>query len=77
LSLLVRYPLRTDLWIADVVCPVYLFHGEKDKTIPFNQSERLNELIRSEHQLIAVPEGDHNNLEDFRQYREAIDRILR
>jgi fermentation-respiration switch protein FrsA (DUF1100 family) len=77
LSLMVRYPLRTDLWIADVACPVYLFHGEKDNVIPFNESERLSKLIRSEHQLIAVPEGGHNNLEDFRQYRDALDRILR
>ena len=77
LSLLVRYPMRTDLWIADVVCPVYLFHGEKDNVIPFSESERLSKLIRSEHQLITVPEGGHNNLEDFRQYREAFDRILR
>jgi fermentation-respiration switch protein FrsA (DUF1100 family) len=77
LSLLVRYPLRTDLWIADVACPVYLFHGERDTIIPFNESERLSKLIRSEHQLIAVPDGGHNNLGDFRQYREAIDRILK
>jgi alpha-beta hydrolase superfamily lysophospholipase len=77
LNLLVRYSLRTDLWIADVACPVYLFHGERDNVIPFNESERLSKLIRSEHQLIAVPEGGHNNLEDFRQYREALDRILR
>jgi hypothetical protein len=77
LSLLVRYPLRTDLWIVDVACPVYLFHGEKDKVIPFSESENLIKLIRSEHQLIAVPEGDHNNLGDFRQYREALDRILK
>lgn len=77
LSLLVRYPMRTDLWIADVVCPVYLFHGERDNVIPFNEGERLSKLIRSEHQLIAVPEGGHNNLGDFRQYRDALDRILR
>jgi len=77
LNLLLRYPLRTDLWIADVACPVYLFHGEKDTIIPFNESERLSKLIRSEHQLIAVPEGDHNNLGDYRQYREALNRILR
>ena len=77
LNLLVRYPMRTDLWIADVACPVYLFHGERDTIIPFNESERLSKLIRSGHQLIAVPEGGHNNLGDFRQYREALDRILR
>jgi alpha-beta hydrolase superfamily lysophospholipase len=77
LSLLVRYPMRTDLWIADVACPVYLFHGEKDKIIPFHESERLSKLTRTETQLIAVPEGDHNNLGDFRQYRDALDRILK
>ncbi|MBA4397822.1 MAG: alpha/beta hydrolase, partial [Syntrophus sp. (in: bacteria)] len=77
LRLLVRYPLRTDLWIADVTCPVYLFHGERDNIIPFSESEQLSKLVRSEHQLIAVPEGGHNNLGDFRQYREALDRILR
>ena len=77
LSLLVRYHLRTDLWIADVACPVYLFHGEKDNIIPFTESEHLSKLILSEHQLIAVPEGGHNNLDDFRQYREALDRILK
>jgi len=74
---LVRYHLRTDLWIADVACPVYLFHGERDNIIPFTESEHLSKLILSEHQLIAVPEGGHNNLEDFRQYREALDRILK
>jgi hypothetical protein len=77
LSLLVRYPMRTDHWIADVSCPVYLFHGTNDNVIPFNESEQLSKLIRSKHELIAVPEGGHNNLADFRQYRDALDRILR
>lgn len=77
LSLLVRYPLRTDLWITDVACPVYLFHGTRDDIIPFDESEQLSKLVRSERQLIAVPGGGHNNLGDFRQYREALDRILR
>lgn len=27
---LLNYPLRTDLWIGDVGCPVYLFHGTSD-----------------------------------------------
>jgi hypothetical protein len=77
LSLLVRYPLRTDLWIADVVCSVYLIHGVKDRVIPLDESEQLTKLIRSRHELIVVPEGDHNNLGGFRQYRDALDRILK
>lgn len=77
LNLLLRYPLRTDLWIADVACPVYLFHGTRDHIIPFNESEQLSRLIRSEHQLIAVPDGGHNDLSDFRRYRDGLDRILK
>jgi len=77
LSLLMRYPLRSDLWIADVASPIYLIHGKNDRVIPFSESERLSKLIRSEHQLIAVPEGAHNNLADFRQYRDALDRLLK
>jgi fermentation-respiration switch protein FrsA (DUF1100 family) len=77
LILLVRYPLRTDLWIADVVCPVYLIHGAQDRIIPSSESEQLSKLVRSRHELIVIPEGDHNNLGDFRQYRDALDRILK
>jgi hypothetical protein len=77
LSLLLRYPLRSDLWIADVACPVYLFHGKRDDIIPFSESEQLSKLVRSRYELIAVPEGDHNNLSDFRQYRDGLDRILK
>jgi hypothetical protein len=77
LSLLIRYPMRTDLWIADVASPVYLIHGVNDPVVPFSDSERLSKLIRSEHQLIAIPEGTHFNMADFRQYRDALDRLLR
>jgi hypothetical protein len=77
LSLLIRYPMRSDLWIADVACPVYFFHGTNDSIISFSDSEQLSKLVRSRYELIAVPDGGHNNLSDFRQYREGLDRILK
>lgn len=77
LSLLIRYPMRSDQWITEVTSPVYLIHGSNDGVIPFSESERLSKLIRSRYELIAVPGGNHNNLNDFRQYREALDRILK
>ena len=77
LNLLIRYPMRSDLWIADVACPVYFFHGTNDSIIPFSDSEQLGKLVRSRQELIGVPSGGHNNLSDFRQYREGLDRILK
>jgi pimeloyl-ACP methyl ester carboxylesterase len=77
LRVLLRYPLRTDQWIAKVTCPVYLFHGEKDEIIPHDASVRLLPLIRSERRLITIPSGGHNDLGEHAQYREHLDRILK
>jgi uncharacterized protein len=74
---LLKYPLRTDLWIGDVECPVYLFHGTSDDLIPHSASERLAALVRTEHQLITIVGGRHNDLGNFEQYGRQLDRILR
>jgi uncharacterized protein len=73
---LLKYPLRTDLWIGDVGCPVYLFHGTSDDLIPHDASERLAALVRTEHQLIMIVGGGHNDLSNFEQYGQELDRIL-
>jgi hypothetical protein len=77
LKAVMKYPLRSDLWIPEVGCPVYLFHGGRDDIIPSHASERLAKLIRTGHELIFIPEGSHNNLGDFPQYQRALDRILK
>ena len=77
LSVLLRYTLRTDFWIPDVSCPVYIFHGTKDEIISYDASERLLRLIKSEHRLIAIPGGGHNDLDGHALYRQQMDRILK
>ncbi len=77
LSMFLRYPLRNDLRIGEVACPVYLFHGTKDEIIPFEHSVRLERLIRSPHRLIPIEGGGHNNLSDFSAFHQGIDQILR
>jgi uncharacterized protein len=72
---LLRYPMRNDLWIADVTAPIYIFHGTEDELIPFASSERLRQLINTEHELIAIKGGGHNNLAIFPEYHRALERI--
>ncbi|MGZ6249292.1 MAG: alpha/beta hydrolase [Syntrophales bacterium] len=76
-ALILKYPMRTDLWIADVPCPVYLFHGTEDDIVPYNSSERLFKLSRTESRLISIPGGGHNNLSDSPLYHEELARILK
>ncbi|HEX7535362.1 MAG TPA: alpha/beta fold hydrolase [Syntrophales bacterium] len=74
---ILKYPMRTDLWIADVPCPVYLFHGTEDDVVPYNSSERLLKLIKTQSRLITIPGGGHNNLSDSPLYHEELKRILK
>jgi pimeloyl-ACP methyl ester carboxylesterase len=77
IGLILKYPMRTDLWIADVPCPVYLFHGTEDDVVPYNSSERLLKLMRTQSRLITIPGGGHNNLSDLALYHEELERILK
>jgi hypothetical protein len=45
--------------------------------IPHGASERLAALVRTEHELITIVGGGHNDLGNFEQYDQQLDRILR
>ncbi len=77
IAMFLKYPQRTDRWIGEVACPVYLFHGTKDDIIPFDHSARLEALIRSPHRLIRIEGGGHNNLSDYGAFDRELDQILR
>ncbi len=74
---ILKYPMRTDLWIGDVTCPVYLFHGTADDIVPYNSSERLLKLMKTQSGLITIAGGGHNNLDTFPLYHEELERILK
>ncbi|MBX3013633.1 MAG: alpha/beta fold hydrolase [Caldilineaceae bacterium] len=73
---LLKYPLRTDQWLAQVTCPVYLIHGTADRVIPYAASEQLYPLIRSEKALLTVPEGGHHGLLYKEQVRQFLAELL-
>ncbi|MGX5820825.1 alpha/beta hydrolase [Chitinophaga lutea] len=71
-----RYHLRTDLWIRKVQCHTYILHGTKDRLIPIRHSERLQALNPRRITLIRIEGGRHNNLPDFPEYHAFIRDIL-
>jgi pimeloyl-ACP methyl ester carboxylesterase len=73
---LLKYPLRTDRWIGQVGCPVYLVHGTADEVIPCACSLQLLPLIQAPHALITIAGGRHTNLAAFGAYQAALDAIL-
>jgi uncharacterized protein len=73
---LLKYPLRSDLWIGKVRCPIYLFHGTEDEVIPYDSSERLRAYSVAPTQLIPVIGGGHSNLATFGIYQTTLDHLL-
>lgn len=72
-----RYDLRTDLWLPQVRCHTYILHGTRDWLIPIRHSERLQKLNPSKITLIRIHGGGHNNLNTFPEYHNFIRDILK
>ena len=69
---LVRYKFRNDAWIAQAQSPVYLIHGDQDKTIPPSHSERLADLAKVPHRYFSVPGAAHGDLQKFPLYHKIL-----
>ncbi|MCS7035998.1 MAG: alpha/beta hydrolase [Saprospiraceae bacterium] len=73
---LLRYHIRTDLFIRKAQCPVYILHGKRDRLIPYRQSEMLQALSPDNIHLIPIEGAGHNNLTEFPEYHDHLYDIL-
>lgn len=68
LKYLLRYQIRTDQFIKKVKCPIHILHGEKDRFIPYEHSERLKQLNPDEIKLYKIEGAHHNDLPEYESY---------
>jgi len=75
---LLKYKFPSNAFIEKVSCPVLIYHGKKDRVVPYKSGVKLSKLLK-ETQLtfICIPEGEHNNLMSFKVYNEAIETFLK
>lgn len=71
---LIRYPMRSDRLIAQVKAPVLIFHGTRDKLVPFQSAFDLFSLISNDpkNEMVTIPDGKHNNLAVYPIFRERL-----
>lgn len=65
--------MKSEEWIKDIRCEIFLFHGTEDEIIPVEFAERLAKNAKQEklHKFI-IEGGNHNNLEIFPEYRKGV-----
>ena len=73
---LLKYQIRTDIFIKFVKCPIFILHGMKDRLIPYNSSEKLTSLVPKKSTLFSIEDGRHNNLPSLPQYHDVLYNIL-
>ena len=74
---LLKFPMRTDLALAQINSPIYLIHGTADAVVPYDSSQKLLPIIQSPKELVTIPDGGHNGLRVTPIYNAALDRFLR
>lgn len=72
---LLRYPMHTDQWVAQMQSPLLILHGDQDTLIPLQHSQALAKLApQSKLQIIAG--AGHNDLQKFSSYTQAIEDVM-
>lgn len=60
-SFFLRHRFENERHIANVSCPVLIFHGTEDDLIPFSMSARLAAACNGHARVIPIEGGRHNN----------------
>jgi len=72
LKWLLRYDIRTDQYLKTASCPIHIIHGNKDRLIPFKQSEMLKDLYPDKIKLKEIDGAGHNDLQEFESYYHSL-----
>jgi alpha-beta hydrolase superfamily lysophospholipase len=76
--LILRYHFRSDKWMPKVTCPVIIFHGTKDRIVPYKSGLKLYNRIDKEvdGSMVTLAKGKHGNLNQFPLFREKMHDFL-
>ncbi len=80
LKVILKYHLRTDEWIGNAKCPLYIFHGTDDRLIPYAQSEMIMAKLEGtevDSTLFTLEGCGHNALHKNEVYINEVESLLR
>jgi alpha-beta hydrolase superfamily lysophospholipase len=73
ISWLIQFPLRQDIDIIKINCPILILSGSSDELTPHNHSLTLSKLNKKT-ELVVLKNGMHNGLTEYPEYQKALDR---
>lgn len=76
MSLIMRFPVRTFMYLKYVKCPIKIVHGTNDQLIPFKTSVALSKIVPENTRLYPVIGAGHNNMHTYEEYHRMMEEIL-
>ncbi|MFC4220281.1 alpha/beta hydrolase [Flagellimonas marina] len=73
LKQLLRYKMPSYQFIKEVQCPIRIFHGTEDAVVSYDSGKKLFDAIpQTDKKIYTIPNGNHNNLNEFEAYWEGM-----
>ena len=74
LRYLLKYEFRSNEYIKKVNSPIVIFHGTNDSVVPYESGKELFKNVTVKKKTFyAIENGDHNNLVEFKEFKDGID----
>lgn len=75
---LMQYNFPSYDYIKNISCPITIFHGTADRVVPFSSGQKLFEQAsKDQSTFVTIENGGHNNLVQFKSYRDKITALLK
>jgi pimeloyl-ACP methyl ester carboxylesterase len=75
-SNMLHYHFPINEYLEKVTAPVIIFQGSADGLIPLDNAKKLTTLLKPGDEFVEIPDGGHNNLNDFPIYHQKLDSLL-
>lgn len=75
-SSMLHYHFPVYKFIQKTMAPIVIFHGKKDRVIPYRQAEKLRPFLKNGDEFFTLPNGHHNDLYYQPLYQRVMDSLL-
>jgi len=62
--------------IDQIEIPVHIFHGTKDKVVPYDSAEKLKKHLKEMDTFLTIEGGGHKNIPSYEVYQKRLDVLL-
>lgn len=71
-----KFQLETYTYLPKVKAPIYIFHGKKDRLIPYNNAVRLSKIVDHKGHLYLLENQEHIGMNENNDFQNQLKIIL-